>query len=351
MTISRQPGNRSPVNRPGGVRPMKKLAAAIVIALVTAVSLFSASSFALEGEKMTFRVGVDESVKASFLPIPSNDPIGLFHHPGDCAGSADCTEIPLEVILPDDFDPETGDFVVFVTLTWDLAGSPDENAVNDLDMYVYDLTTVDEEGEPEPQIAAQSATGSMPEVAKMFSPLNKDYAILVSNFAGPNTGFNIELTFKDYSFEPPFEGEDPSGTPAGGGSNGSSEPPASDPDSSGGQVASPVIPSAGDDPIASIPLPAPGTPQYSLDNDFGEGFENDPLSLTTDDSGGAASLFRKASDLGPPSPVGGTVLAAWLGLAPLALLVGSVLFILKRRPPALSMTFAVPNAASTASDA
>lgn len=310
--------------------------AMFLLALTSAV--FAPPAAALKGEPIVYDARPGSTFKREY-PIPmgaANDAAGLFHEPGLCETAPSCTEIPLKIVLPPNFDPETGDFVVNVTLTWNLAGSPDENAVNDLDMYIYDMNKVDEEtGEEEPGIAAQSATGSMPEVAKMFSPSDKnDYRILVSNFAGPNSGFTLELTYKDFSFVPPSEGGPAAGRTTGGGSV------ESDTNVDSGEISDSDGEIADDgSEVASPPLGDPETPSLDLpatDDDFSDGFS---LPAGGAAGGRAPSLFR--DDAGPTKagPVAGTVLAAWLGVAPLALLASVIGFILKRRPPALSMAF------------
>lgn len=312
------------------------LAAAIVGLSSVVVAPFAG---AIQGDPIVYEAKPGSTLKwESTIPMgAANDAAGLFHEPDLCATAPSCTEIPLKIVLPPDFDPETGDFVINVTLSWNLAGSPDENAINDLDMYIYDMNKVNEEtGEEEPGIAAQSATGSMPEVAKMFAPSDKkDYRILVSNFAGPNSGFTLELTYKDFSFVPPEEGQPVGGTKGGGGDDpvvddSPDEPVSSDDDPApvddlDGEVAAPPL--GGESPALGLP---------DTDQDFSDGFGLPTAGVS---GGGAPSLFR--DDEGPveAGPVAGTVLAAWLGVAPLALLGATIAFILKRRPPALSMAF------------
>ena len=325
------------------IRKAVKRAGAFALAVSVAglSSVVSAPpALALEEEPMVYEAKPGSTLKrdASIPMGAANDAVGLFHTPGDCAASPSCTEIPLKIVLPADFDPDSQDFVVLVTLTWDLAGSPDENALNDLDMYIYDMNKINEEtGEEEPGIAAQSATGSMPEVAKMFSPSDKnDYRILVSNFAGPNSGFTVELSYKDFSFDPPDEGEPVGGAGTGSSGGGGDDPVVDDePAASDGDTTADF----GDLDLAAPPIGGAETPALNLpetDDDFSDGFSSP--------TGGAAvgrtpSLF--GDDEGPvdAGPVAGTVLAAWLGVAPLALLAGVIAFILKRRPPALSMAF------------
>lgn len=317
------------------VKQAGTLALAVFVAALASV-VFASPAGALEGEPIVYDARPGSVFKRDYpVPIPNNDPVGLFHEPGDCATATSCMEIPLKIQLPPGFDYETGDFVVNVTLSWNLAGSPDENAVNDLDMYIYDMNKVNEEtGEEEPGIAGQSATGSMPEVAKLFSPLDThDYRILVSNFAGPNSGFTLELTYKDFSFEPPDD-DDPVGVGPTAGSDddvsAEDEPtPADDATSEeidGSDVAAP--------PITSGEAPALELPEG--DDDFSDGF-----SLPTGGAaaGRAPSLFADEDAPTKAGPVAGGVLAAWLGVAPLALLAAVIAFILKRRPPALSMAF------------
>jgi hypothetical protein len=312
------------------------VALAVVVAALSSVAVAPPAG-ALEEEPIVYEAKPGSTVKRdAAIPMgAANDAAGLFHTPGDCATSPTCTEIPLKIVLPPEFDPDSQDFVVLVTLTWNLAGSPDENAINDLDMYIYDMNRISEEtGEEEPTIAAQSATGSMPEVAKMFSPApDVDYRILVSNFAGPNTGFTLELSYKDFSFEAPDEGEPIGGS--GSGSTGGDDFTVDEQPTESDDTATDFD---GDVDLAAPPIGGAETPALNLpetDDDFTDGFSS---------AGGAAagrtpSLFGDDEGPGEAKPVGGAILAAWLGVAPLALLGAVIAFILKRRPPALSMAF------------
>lgn len=317
---------------------VKQVAIAAGISLAAFASVVAAPpAAALEGEPIVYDARPGSVFKKDYtVPMAGNDPAGLFHVPGDCAVAPSCTEIPLKIQLPPDFDPETDDFSIIITLTWNLAGSPDDNAVNDLDMYIYDMNRVNEEtGEEEPGVAAQSATASMPEIAKMFAPpADHDYRILVSNYVGPNSGFTLELTYKDFSFEPPDEGE-PVGvgpTDEGGGDDivVEDEPAASDDGASD---------DLGDSVIAAPPIGAGESPALVVpdgDDDFSDGFSVPTGGAA---SGRAPSLFADDAAAVEAGPVAGGVLAAWLGVAPLALLASVIAFILKRRPPALSMAF------------
>ena len=314
---------------------------ALTLALVALTAVVAARpAAAIEGEPIVYEAKPGSTAKwESTIPMgAANDAGGVFHEPGLCATSPTCTEIPLTIKLPPDFDPDTTDFVVLVTVSWNVAGQPDQNptgrALNDLDMYVYDMNAIDEEtGEEEPAVVAQSATGTMPEIAKMFSPTDKhDYRIIVSNFAGPNSGFTVELSYKDFAFEPPDEGE-PIGGAGGRGSDpvddGGDDPVVSDEPSTsddlGGDLAAP--------PLGGGESPALGLPD--ADDDFSDGFSLPPAA----GAGRTPSLFGEDEIAAEAGPVAGTVLAAWLGVAPLALLAATIAFILKRRPPALSMAF------------
>ena len=320
---------------------VKQLGAfALAVGVVATSSVvFAPAAGALEGEPIVYDARPGSKFNRTYqIPIPANDPAGLFHEPGACATATSCMEIPLKIQLPPGFDFETGDFVINVTLSWNLAGSPDENAVNDLDMYIYDMAKLDPEtGEEAPGVAGQSATGSMPEVAKLFSPSDKkDYRILVSNFAGPNSGFTLDLEYKDFSFVPPDEGD---GTPAGGPTGSRDEPAIEDPGEPASSDEDFALEDSDGSEVAAGPLGGGETPALTLpdaDEDFSDGFS---LPSGGAAGSGAPSLF--AEDEGPveAGPVAGTVLAAWLGVAPLALLAGVIAFILKRRPPALSMAF------------
>lgn len=327
---------------------VKQFHAFVIAVAVSALAIVVAAPpvSALEGEPIEYDARPGSTLKKEYpIPMPANDAAGAFHEPGLCATVPSCTEIPLKIKLPPGFDPETGDFVILVTLSWNLAGAPDDNSVNDLDLYVYDMNRINEEGEEEPTVAAQSATGAMPEVAKMFSPSGDvDYRILVSNFAGPNQGFTLDFEYKDFSFVPPDEGGSLGGSTSPGGSDDTSfeeEPEASDGD---------TAEDFGDTDLAAPPIGGPESPALATpnaDDDFSSGFSPGGAA-----GGRAPSLFGETEAAAEAGPVAGAVLAAWLGVAPIALLAAVIAFILKRRPTALSMAFpSGPVAADRPADA
>lgn len=330
---------------------------ALALLSITAASIATTpSASANPGDPIVYEAKPGSVLKKDYpVPMAANDAAGVFTYPGDCELAPSCTEIPLKIVLPPDFDPETGDFVVNVTLTWNLAGSPDENAVNDLDMYIYEMERENPEtGEKEPGIAAQSATGAMPEVAKMFTPSDKaDYRILVSNYVGPNSGFSLELTYKDFSFEPPEEPEEPTGSRTGAAGGSDDAPAADDPaPADGGEETPDDEPVGGENgEVAAPPVGADSAEDVltpASDSDFEFGLPTGRVPTPNE----AASLFRNTREVGTPGKVGGGVLAAWLGVAPIALLAAVIGFILKRRPPALSMAFPTgPVRADAAADA
>jgi hypothetical protein len=327
------------------------LAAVTVIA--ASVGLVPATpAAALEGEPIVLRAEAGTSFSADYGPMPVADTGGALTAPGDCALSPACTEIPLTVVLPDDFDVDNDEFFFNFTAAWE--GNVDLVAAGaqDLDIYFYTLRT-NEEGEEEYVEVGSAATASQPERTRLFNFVEGEYVITVINFLGVNTGFRLTFDYVDVSLPDDFDPFDGAGRTGGGSQGGSSG-------SSGAIGAGDTGGTGGSSAVGAFDLdpggPAPSSPASltTIDaGDLGAGFSN------PGDSGlgdfGSFNQFQKElnaeaepstidllaasrRELGPAKDVGAPVLLLWLLLLPL-LAGGAALFLLiRRRPAALTVS-------------
>ncbi|MDQ3107414.1 MAG: hypothetical protein M3Q68_06365, partial [Actinomycetota bacterium] len=180
----------------------------------------SSPAAAFEGEPIVLRAEEGTSFSADYGPMPVPDSGGALTHPGDCALSASCTEIPLTVELPDDYDPDEDEFFFNFLAEWE--GNVDLVAAGsqDLDIFIYTLRPNEETGEEEYVVAGQAATASQPERTRLFNFNEGEYVICVVNFLGVNTGFRLTFDYVDVSLPDDFDPFD--GANSGRGSSSSS---------------------------------------------------------------------------------------------------------------------------------
>ena len=298
-------------------------AALVTVALLGGV-LAATPALGLEEDKVVFHAREGETFSQEYGPIPGQDTIGLFHSPGDCATAASCVEIPWEVVVPDDFDPLYDEFNLHVTLSWDDQDPTGIQQANDLDMYIYDVS--DEENTQQVQSAA---TAAQPENAKVFTPSRGAYAILVSNFAGINTGFKIEMSYEGFAIEDPFFPREEPPPPAVSSDEGTTSTPTTAP------------PARIEASIAeATPVPVgPSVAAPALAD--GDGFGSFGTFTDVEEELAAPAevdLLRRAAERRPAPPVPAAILVLWLALVPFALLGGALAFLIRRRPAALSVT-------------
>lgn len=159
-----------------------------------------------------------EEYKRSYRPIAGNNPAGEAHTPDVCATSAYCDVIPLEVVVPEGKDPEE-EYFIQVQMLWrtdrapgDPVLEPDGYTLNDMDMYLYTDPADPEEAEArghtpdstsDPWVA-NGASGTTPERALLFKPEGK-YQIVVVNYLGANSGYELTVTWFNESIPTPYE--------------------------------------------------------------------------------------------------------------------------------------------------
>lgn len=316
-----------------------RLVAAGATVVLAGLGLVGVAS-ALEGEKLSIKAENGPPVKQSYGRMVVNDASSEFSgDPETCKSLPWCTVIPMEVILPAGYDPEIQEFTVKVTLEWDDAPVADGAAQgNDLDLYVFDVSGTedyDEDGEKDEVFeVARSAGSSMPEVAPVFQPDNGAYEIVVYNWVGINNGFSVTLEFLDARVE---EVDDFAEEPAGPKLSAGSEEdfvPEDEPvvDEGDEEIALPEPTDAGEpasDPLAGEEFGLFGDDEFNFDDD----------AAPEVDAGVLNALGGRRAALGPPKPVSGAVLVAWMGFGPIAIAAGAFFFLWRRRPAALSMDF------------
>lgn len=332
---------------------MRRLLTTGLAVLLAFLALGFAPARGLEGAKLTIRAESGGKASGTFSPMPVADPSSSFvDDPVRCASLPFCTAVPLDVILPEGFDPDINEFFLTVKLSWDDAPIADGAAQgNDLDMYIYAIGK-DEAGDPTYELAGEAASSSQPEVAKLFQPMNVRYVIVAYNFNGVNQGFKIDIDFVDATIVDPDAasvGPVPGSTdPASTGGTTSPSPFAADGSSSdaGRPAFSPsFVPSSPGSP-SFLPavdptltpvgdLPLPGTDEVF--GDFGQlqDFQKD-LAKEAPKSG-IDLLAASRRQLGPPKEVGAPVLVFWLVGVPLALAAVAFTVLVRRRPTALTL--------------
>lgn len=330
------------------------LSIAAVLTLAT-TPLLATPVAALEGEPIVIRAEEGARIERDYGAMPIADTAGVLTHPGDCALSPGCTEIPLTVELPDDFDPETDEFFFNFLGEWE--GNQDLGSAGsqDLDFYIWTLRP-DEDGEEEYVEVGSAASASEPERTRLFNFIEGEYVICVVNFLGVNTGFRITLDYVDASIPDDFDPRAGVDRPSSaGGSSSNPQSGSSDTGSSG----SGSSPSNGSTPFDFSPTaPAPSSPASLAPTaggpgGFGLGFTATPGEAGLGDFG-SFNEFQKdlnsgvtespidllaasRRQLGPAEPVGAPILLFWLLALPLAAGAGALVFVMRRRPAALTV--------------
>ena len=291
---------------------------------------------ALDQANNTIRVTENQTVEKEFGPLAmanpapgTPDPVPKFNTPEACKQAAYCDVIPLEIVLPPTLK-KSDEFFVTVSLDWKTDKLPGVKVgeaeytkptdVNDLDLYVWD-DPVNEEGVP----TQQSATGAIPEKARLFRPAKGKYSIVVFNYLGPNTGYKVKVEYKPEAIVPPFESLNPDFNPV-------ATPPAPfEPPVELPEPETPTLPidtSGVDTTPTTLPppppevKPAPLTP-VAIDPDpdftnFADDAFDDQLAAPTTD----VLTEKQVKSVGPPKPASASSLVFWLAIVPLLLLGG-----------------------------
>ena len=261
-----------------------------------------------------------------------------------CETLPTCTLVNIRVKQPPGYDPEVDEYLIKISVEWlenefvlDPGVKPygqdlkTEAELSDLDLTFYKVVpteaTDDDPSAVEAVEIGDSATARMPETFLLFGGLDH-YQMAVYNTDGQNLGFTVTAEFIGLEIPTPtelldgfgalptdFESEpgDVSGSIGPGGSSSSSN--------------------LGDrllelDPTGGLAL---------LDADP---FADLDVANQLGGSGaGANSLTRNTRRAGPPGDVGGLTLLMWFGVVPALAVFFAVVFLLRRRPAALSMSF------------
>jgi hypothetical protein len=318
-------------------RAARRLALAVftaVVAVTTVVAVLPASA---EGELAVVELKPGDVVKRTFQSANVNDG-GNFIAPADCRDDAPTCDV-IRVRLDRDRSEDALNFLR-VELTWDggaqapslvlVVAGLGAGPVNDLDMYVYDEEGAKVEG------TGGASAGTL-EVAGIVA--EKDvYDLVVNQFTGATTEYTMEFIFSNELFESPLESLDPSLRDASGSgpapvdrSGAAFSPAASAPAAS---VSFVDVPGGGADSVGLEPsVGAAALVPVDADADFSgfRGAVDDALEGAPLRAVSSASV--RTAEAEPPATA---VVVFWLLLAPLALLVGVVLFLRRLRPAALS---------------
>lgn len=318
--------------------------AATIVGLFAAVALSPMKGVdALEADPVKYDPTSGEPLTVHVDTLMAASDGGEINTPDECALVPSCTMVPLEITpLLDRGEDE--DWVVGLDVAWESDDIETPNNVagkqgsSDLDVYLYHWGPLfDSEGEPEMNEdgtqaegyieTGRSVSGNMPEVFKLFRPVETNYWLVAINFVGVNEGFDLNFTFTDTSFG--GVGDFGTVSPAAG----PTAPPSSDDRLSfGDEPAAPFV-------APATPRPAPpAVPAEFADDDFGFASSVNSDLLTADEGPVRGSLFDE-EELAPPKDVGAGTLLVWLGLLPLLVVGGVVAFLLKRRPSTLSIRF------------
>ncbi len=336
-------------------RRFPKRAAVTAAALAVAAMSFPVGSARALPQTQGLRVEENQTVEQAYPPVPGQNPLpGLPEYrlvkPEDCATVTYCDVVPLEIVVPPTLG-EADEFFVKVELSWTTNKIPEgptlpipgqtgpvtnETAVNDMDLYVWDIPAA-----AEPVEVAASA--ELPEQLKLFRPTKGKYQIVVLNYLGPNQGYTLKVTYSPESIVPPFESLEPGfealipvvePTPAP-----PVEPPAVE--------EPPVDRSAEPAPLpepAALPVTAPEPPRIDLtpvpvdpDPDFADFADS---SFDEELAAPVSNVLqeRKARVVGPAEPASAGSLVLWLVLLPLAVLAAAGFWLARKSSAILRLS-------------
>jgi hypothetical protein len=289
--------------------------------------------------------------------VIGNEPSGELHTPADCETIPTCALIPVLVSYPEGYDREVEEYFITVTISWNAgditvpipgrpAGQEEVHAQgNDLDNYFF-VKELNEDGEEDYREVARAATAANPERARWLGGAD-EYALVISNYTGPNAGFTVSIKTTPALFDPVFEDLGGGFRPSAPSSSASSSVGATLPDDFSGDLTPGPAVSQPRSPSFARPEPAfsttpTGLPAFAGDatlDTFGA-FGGSSAEFESALDGEAPQLFQPARQVGPPEPVEGSLILFWLGLVPLVLAAAAGVWFWRRRPAALS--FATP---------
>jgi hypothetical protein len=314
----------------------------VALALALAgIGVPSSPVAALDQTAAAIRVAENQTVEKEFGPIPGQKPVGVpapapsLDTPDDCKQATYCDVIPLEVVVPATLAP-ADEFFVSVELSWATENIPSTpatptTAVNDMDLYVWDSPQAEE-------AVAVSARSQQPESLRLYRPTKGKYQIVVVNFAGPNTGYKLKLTYKPEVIPQPFESLEPAFTfPAAPVAEPATAPPPVDlsdvpeppaPPAPAPTQAEPVVPATTPPPPPAPKLePVPVEPDADFtrfsDSDFDQA-----LAAPSPDQD--VLRQRQARAIGPAEPASAGSLLFWLGAVPLGLVMGGGVWLVRK---------------------
>jgi hypothetical protein len=300
------------------------------------------AAFTVDGMAIDAKEGA--KVSKAYDPIPGVDG-GNNTTPEDCDSFPGCDVIPITVNLPKGFNADTDEFFLTFEVAWDpqadLAG---QTTANDLDVYIYEKA-VDAKGAH--KLVGQSAGGTEPEKGRIFTPAKTDYYMVVNDFVGVNTGFQVTLAYVDAKVFVPDESSFGSAPPGAGSSRspGDSTAPTTTPAPKAPRpAATPYVP----DSPSALPSLTPGLAPAltdasgAADPDFTTGFSDTKAFATSlrGANGGQSPLDLLAASrrqVGPPGKVPAALLVLWLGLVPILLGGLTLALLIRRRPAALTL--------------
>jgi hypothetical protein len=262
---------------------------------VIALSLFLIVAAAGPGAALgrdTIVVKQGQPVERSYPPLAGNDPNPVLTTPDQCRSAPSCDTIPLVIEVPTGLGV-SDDFYVRLTLIWNDGGKVNGQQANDMDLRLYYKTTN----------IARAKTADQPEVLLVYRPVDKDYAVTVLNYTGPNTGYSLRAEMLTESVGAPGEFQEPSGPPPD--LSEGSEPP-----SSSSISAAPASPPTGGEALAG-PVATADEALLKLGQSSGQ------LSKFLGASGDLQNLGQQES--APPKPVTPTQVVLWAGVFPITL--------------------------------
>jgi hypothetical protein len=322
---------------------VRRVLGVVALALIAAAANAPVSPVgALDQAAAAIRVEENQTVEKEFGPLAGQKPVNIpapappLDTPDDCKQATYCDVIPLEVMVPPTLAP-ADEFFVAVELSWateNIPSTPATNtmAVNDMDLYVWD----NPQGE---EVVAESAGGTEPEALKMYRPTKGKYQIVVINFAGPNTGYKLKVTYKPEIIPQPFESLEPAFSfPSA---------PVSEPVPTTPPVDLSDMPEPPAAPAADVTAPEPATPAATPapppapapnldpvpvepDADFAKFSDADFDQALAAPPAPSVLQERRARASGPAEPPSTSSLLFWLAVVPLAVVLGGGAWLARR---------------------
>ena len=334
------------------IRALRAVIATCVVGAAFVV-VPSSPAHAQEGEPIIVKAeeGLDFKREYGIL-APPGDAAGEFHDPEGCAKAPFCMTIPMEILLPEGYDPDYDEFTMPLTVDWEDARVQGRAGVNgqgnDLAVYIWYGEKFDGDGDGDKEwVEYRHKDGAdRPEAINMFQPDDGKYFLVVSNFSGVNMGFTVTLGY-NYRGVPRDDGSvAPVGVRPrpGSGSGASTGSPAAD-DTTPARTLPTFTPSSPSFDPAPVLTPdlLPAVPGGEREDGFASAFPGGlkPLAEDLAGSGGVDLTAAGRRQLGPPSPVSGGVIAFWLGLVPILLVAAAGAVVIRRRPTALTLPIPV----------